>query len=63
MRDALAKSGNKDITFKIFPKANHLFQTATNGSPQEYGKLPKEFVDGFLEYISGWILNRVTIIK
>lgn len=63
MRDALDKSGNKDVTFKIFPKANHLFQTATNGSPQEYGKLPKEFVDGFLEYISGWILNRVSTIK
>ena len=63
MRDALSKSDSKDFTIKIFPKANHLFQTATNGSPNEYGKLPKEFVDGFLEYISGWILNRVTIIK
>ena len=63
MRDALSKSSSKDITFKIFPKANHLFQSATNGSPNEYGTLPKEFVDGFLDYISGWILNRVTIIK
>ncbi len=63
MRDALAKSGSRDVTFKIFPKANHLFQTATDGNPGEYGKLPKEFVDGFLDYISEWILNRVTIIK
>jgi uncharacterized protein len=63
MREALKKSGNKDFTIKVFPKANHLFQTANNGSPKEYGKLPKEFVDGFLDYVSGWIASRVTIIK
>ena len=63
MKDALSKSSSKDVTFKIFPKANHLFQTATNGSPAEYGNLPKEFIEGFLDYISNWVLQRVTIIK
>jgi len=63
MKKALEKSGNKDYIIKLFPKANHLFQSATNGSPNEYGTLPKEFVEGFLDYVSGWIANRVSIIK
>ena len=61
VKEALTKSGNPDFTVKIFPKANHLFQTATNGSPKEYGTLKKEFVEGYLEYVTDWIIKRVTI--
>ena len=38
--------------------ANHLYQRAGTGSPSEYATLPKEFVPGFLETISGWIKVR-----
>jgi hypothetical protein len=62
-REALTKAGNKDFEIKVFDKANHLFQEATTGSPSEYSKLKKGFVDGFLEYISDWINKRVTVIK
>lgn len=62
-REALTKAGNKDFEIKVFDKANHLFQEATTGSPSEYSKLKKGFVDGFLEYISNWINKRVTVIK
>jgi pimeloyl-ACP methyl ester carboxylesterase len=61
--DALKKSGNNDYTLKIIPKANHGFQSAKTGSPSEYMNLEKEFVPGFLEYISGWILERVDIVN
>lgn len=63
MVKALERGGNKDLKAKIFPKANHLYQEATTGSPSEYAKLPKEFVPGFLEFMSGWILERVAVVK
>jgi dipeptidyl aminopeptidase/acylaminoacyl peptidase len=61
MVDALKKSGNKDYTLKTIPSANHGFQSAKTGSPSEYMSLEKEFVPGFLEHISDWILERVDI--
>jgi hypothetical protein len=63
MREALTKAGNKDFEIKTFDKANHLFQEATTGSPNEYSNLKKGFVDGFLEYILNWISKRVTVVK
>jgi len=59
MVSALKKGGNKNFKVKIFPKANHLYQEAVTGSPSEYTKLPKEFVPGFLEFMSDWILEQV----
>lgn len=63
MTDALTKAGNKDFTVKLMPKANHLFQESVTGSPTEYTTLKKEFVPGFLDAISEWMLQRVTIVK
>ena len=60
---ALRIGNNKDFLMKVFPKANHLFLTAKTGSPSEYGSLKKDFVPGFLETMSGWILQHVTIVK
>lgn len=56
MRNALSKSKAK-YEIKIFEKANHLFQEAQTGSPNEYFMLEKKFVPGFLEYISDWIFK------
>jgi hypothetical protein len=55
MEDALKKAGNSDYTVRIYPDANHLFQEAGTGSPNEYPQLPKEFVPGFLDEITEWI--------
>jgi len=63
MVDALTKAGNKDFTVNIMPKANHLFQESLTGSPTEYTNLKKEFLPGFLDAVSGWIVRRVTINK
>ena len=59
IEDALKNGGNNDFTVKIFPNANHLFQEAGTGSPNEYAQLPKQFVPGFLETVSDWILQKV----
>jgi len=56
LEEALA--GNPDATVEVLPRANHLFQAASTGSPAEYALLEKRFVDGFLETISDWILAR-----
>ena len=57
MEEALKRGRNKNFKSIVFPKANHLYQTAKTGSPGEYAELPKEFVPGFLETISSWILE------
>ena len=59
MKAALAKGGNTDVTTKVFPDANHLFQAAGTGSPSEYTELKPEFLPGFLDTISKWILAQV----
>lgn len=58
MEKAFQKGGSKNVTFKVFPGANHLFQKANTGSPTEYATLEKAFVPGFLETISAWILEK-----
>lgn len=63
MVSALERAGNDDYVMKIFPKANHLFLHARTGSPSEYGDLAKEFVPGFLEFMSDWILEHVDIVE
>ena len=52
-------AGNSDVTVSIYPKANHLFQEAVTGSPDEYAALDKEYLPGFLDEITAWILERV----
>jgi pimeloyl-ACP methyl ester carboxylesterase len=63
MENALQKGGNKDYMSVVFPKANHLFLTATTGSPEEYTSLAKEFVPDFLTTIKEWIIKRVTVVE
>jgi len=55
MENALREGGNTNFETVVFPKANHLFQEAVKGSPEEYSKLEKKFVPGFLEKITEWI--------
>lgn len=55
---ALERARNPDVTVAVFPRANHLFQQARTGHPQEYAGLPVTFVPEFLQTISRWILDR-----
>jgi len=59
MVQALLRGSCGDFSVKTFPGANHLFQTAVTGSPAEYEGLRKEFVPGFLDFISAWISRRL----
>ncbi len=55
----LAKAGNRDVTIKVLPKANHLYQEATTGDISEYAKLKKEFVPELVPAMTAWIWGRV----
>ncbi|MBI3273072.1 MAG: alpha/beta fold hydrolase [Planctomycetes bacterium] len=60
---ALAKAGNADVTVEVVAKANHLYQTAVTGGPQEYALLAKEFAPGFLDMVQSWIARRTGAAK
>jgi pimeloyl-ACP methyl ester carboxylesterase len=59
MEEAFRAGNHPDYTIETLPRANHLFITATTGSPTEYATLPKEFVPEFLPLMTDWILRRV----
>lgn len=59
MEAALRRAGNRDFTVKVVAGANHLFQAAEKGTPNEYATLKKEFLPGFLETISDWVRQRL----
>lgn len=46
-----------------FPTANHLFQDADTGGPEEYGTLEQTFLPDFLPTITDWLLERVDVVE
>lgn len=55
----LEKGKNKDVTTKILPNLNHLFQESTTGSPDEYAKIEQTFAPVALDEITNWLLKQV----
>ena len=60
MAEALRQAGNDHVDLRVIAGANHLFQAARTGSNLEYATLPKEFADGVLEAITGFILEQTS---
>ncbi len=59
LEQALAKAGNRDVTIKVMPNANHLYQEAKTGDVAEYTSLPKQFVPDLLPTMTAWIRQHV----
>jgi uncharacterized protein len=57
IEDALTLGGNNNYSIKELPDLNHLFQTATTGSPNEYGKIEETISPSALKIIGDWILE------
>jgi uncharacterized protein len=57
MEAIFARSGNPDHRIVVLPGANHLYQEAGTGGVNEYPRLKKEFVPGFLDLVRGWIVQ------
>ena len=58
IRAGLKAGGNTDVTTKIFPKLNHLFQTTQTGLLSEYGQIEETIAPEVLKTMSDWILSR-----
>jgi uncharacterized protein len=54
---AMIFGGNSHYTIEEIPGVNHLFQTATTGSPSEYSKIEETISPKVLQMISDWILQ------
>lgn len=59
MNSALTEAGNNNYLIRVFPDANHLFQFAKTGSPNEYSTLDKSFIPEFLNTISDWVYKQL----
>jgi uncharacterized protein len=55
IRKALEAAGNKHVEIDELPGLNHLFQTATTGSPLEYAHIEETMSPVALEKIASWI--------
>ncbi len=63
LRETLEAAGNEDVTTMTFDDANHLFQEAVTGAFAEYGQLEPEFIDGFVETVVDWFVERAGVIE
>ena len=55
IENTLKKSGNKDVTTKMYPGLNHLFQETTTGNPAEYQTIEQTFSPLVMEDFTKWI--------
>jgi fermentation-respiration switch protein FrsA (DUF1100 family) len=54
---ALIFGGNSSYVIEELPDLNHLFQTATTGSPTEYAKIEETIAPSVMVLIGKWIVN------
>lgn len=57
---ALRAGGNPDVTIREMPGLNHLFQTATTGSPMEYASIEETMSPEAMKVVSDWIAARTS---
>lgn len=55
LADAVRSGGNDNVEIVILPEANHLFQAAETGDPEEYASLGAEFTPDFMPAILDWL--------
>lgn len=51
------EAGKPNYEIRILENANHIFQQAVTGGVAEYSELPGEFISGYLEAITEWVLG------
>lgn len=62
IKKALKQAGDRgmrgDVTVRLLPGLNHLFQPATTGSPAEYGVIETTIAPQVLDLVTAWITKR-----
>lgn len=56
---ALKQGGNTQVTTKLLPGLNHLFQESETGLPSEYGEIEQTFSPEAMKLILNWIQKQV----
>lgn len=59
---ALKESKNNNYTIKVFPKGNHSLLEVETGADKERPNL-KNFVPGYFDTITNWVLKQMTVAK
>ena len=54
---ALRKGGDRDVTIKLMPGLNHLFQVCKTGAVSEYESIEQTMAPEVLELIGDWIVR------
>ena len=60
IKKALKSGGNNEVTTKIFPGLNHLFQQSATGLPGEYAHIEQTFAPEALKEIGDWIVKQIS---
>lgn len=55
MRQALDRGGNTQVTARLYPGVNHLFQTCSTGEIEEYNQIGETLSPLVLEDMTAWI--------
>ena len=55
IQKAIKAGSNSELTTKIYPDLNHLFQHATTGSPSEYAAIEETFSEEVMKDIVEWM--------
>jgi len=55
IREGLEEAGNTQVTARVLPGLNHLFQPCDTGLPDEYGKIEWTFDQDALNMIASWL--------
>ena len=55
IKQHISENGNKNVTIKVYPKLNHLFQTCEKGTLAEYGQLEETINPEVLKDMTEWI--------
>ncbi len=58
LKAALERGGNKDVTTKVLPGLNHLFQESESGLPSEYNAISQTFSPVALKEIKDWMVKQ-----
>ena len=56
LTQGLQAGHNRDVTTRVLPGLNHLFQTAPTGAPSEYGTLEETFAPAALQVVGDWLV-------
>jgi pimeloyl-ACP methyl ester carboxylesterase len=58
---ALREDGDRDVTVRVLPGLNHLFQHAVSGGMEEYSAIEETFAPEALDIMTRWILDRFSV--